>query len=196
MMKIIRYRSSFRPFPSLLFFNVITWAYKVQTLCICSTYSTHLGAICTPVELDPLSLKYLVFWKPLPFCHSATARNEVWILIFMLLVANQANTKWCKEPEKWLKPWHMGTHLRVLSESYPVNTNITRFRWFSTIVGFLTVLWTKEASAMEGLMEIWMIMRLILSLRAPPVCTNWVWLTNCVLCHLYVPEAPPLIECN
>ena len=26
---------------------------------------------------------------------------------------------------KLLKPWHMGTHLRVLSESYPMNTNMT-----------------------------------------------------------------------
>ena len=25
---------------------------------------------------------------------------------------------------KWLKPWHMGTHQRVLSESYPMNTNM------------------------------------------------------------------------
>ena len=26
---------------------------------------------------------------------------------------------------KWLKPWHIGTSLRVLSESYPMNTNMT-----------------------------------------------------------------------
>ena len=30
-----------------------------------------------------------------------------------------------KNPEKWLKLWHMGTHLRVLSKSYPMNTNMT-----------------------------------------------------------------------
>ena len=49
---------------------------------------------------------------------------------------NLANTKWCKIPEKWLKPWHMGPHLRVLSESYLMNTNMTgfRFRWFSKIL--------------------------------------------------------------
>ena len=35
---------------------------------------------------------------------------------------------------KWLKPWHVGTHLRVLSESYPMNTNVTGFRWFSKIL--------------------------------------------------------------
>ena len=33
------------------------------------------------------------------------------MLILMLLVA-----------EKSLKPWHMGTHLSVVSESYPMNT--------------------------------------------------------------------------
>ena len=34
-------------------------------------------------------------------------------LSLMLLVAKLTNTKWCKKsPEKWLKPWHMGTHLR------------------------------------------------------------------------------------
>ena len=55
----------------------------------------------------------------------------------MLLVANLVNTKWCKKPGKRLTPWHMGTHLRVLSESYPTNTNMTGFRWFSKISAFL-----------------------------------------------------------
>ena len=27
-----------------------------------------------------------------------------------------------------MKPWHMGTHQRVLSKSFPMNTNMTRFR--------------------------------------------------------------------
>ena len=44
----------------------------------------------------------------------------------------------------------MGTHLRVLSESYPMNTNMTGFRWFSENLCIL-VLWTKVASALEGL---------------------------------------------
>ena len=39
-------------------------------------------------------------------------------------MANFANTKWSKKPEKLLKPWHMGTHLILLSESYPMNTNM------------------------------------------------------------------------
>ena len=36
-----------------------------------------------------------------------------------------------QKPKIWLKPWHMGFHLRVLIERYPMNTNRTRFRWFS-----------------------------------------------------------------
>ena len=59
-------------------------------------------------------------------------------LTVMLLVVNLAKTKWHKNPEKLLKPWQMDTHLRVLSESYPMNTNImTGFRWFSKIFDFL-----------------------------------------------------------
>ena len=52
-----------------------------------------------------------------------------------------------KKPKKLLKPWQMGTHMRVLSESYPMNTNMTGFRWFSKIL----VIWTKVASASEGI---------------------------------------------
>ena len=29
----------------------------------------------------------------------------------------------------------MGTHLRVLTESYPMNTNMTGFRWFCGVGG-------------------------------------------------------------
>ena len=49
-------------------------------------------------------------------------------------MANLANSKWCVNPEKWLKPWHMGTHLKVLCESYPMNTNMIGFKWFSKIL--------------------------------------------------------------
>ena len=41
----------------------------------------------------------------------------------------------------------MSTHLKVLSESYPMNTNMIGFRWFSKNF----VLWTKVASALDGL---------------------------------------------
>ena len=33
-----------------------------------------------------------------------------------------------------MKPWHMGTHLCILSESYLINTNMAGFRWFSKII--------------------------------------------------------------
>ena len=55
----------------------------------------------------------------------------------MLLVANVANTKWCKKPVKLLKSCHMGTPLRVLGESYPMSTNMTGFRWFLKIFASL-----------------------------------------------------------
>ena len=31
--------------------------------------------------------------------------------------------------KKGLKPWHKGTHLRVLSSSYQMNTNMTGFNY-------------------------------------------------------------------
>ena len=42
----------------------------------------------------------------------------------------QNNTK---KTEKGLKLWHIGTHLIVLSESYPMNTDMAGFKWFSKI---------------------------------------------------------------
>ena len=63
-------------------------------------------------------------------------------LTLMLLVANLANTKWCKKTWKCLKPLQMGTHLKVLSESFPMNTNMTGFRWFSKIFASLCHHWT------------------------------------------------------
>ena len=56
--------------------------------------------------------------------------EECWLTLTLLAV-NLVNTKWCKNPEKWLKPWQMGTYLRVLSDSFPMNTNMTGLRWFS-----------------------------------------------------------------
>ena len=70
--------------------------------------------------------------------------------LLMQLVANMASTNLWKKTEILLKPWHMGTHLRVLSESCPMNTSTTGFRWFSKIFTFF-VLWTKVASALEVL---------------------------------------------
>ena len=44
------------------------------------------------------------------------------------------------------KSWHIATHLRVLSKSFPMNTDTKGFRWFSKIF----VLWAKVASAFGG----------------------------------------------
>ena len=41
----------------------------------------------------------------------------------------------------------MGTNLRVLSVSYPMNTTMTGFRYFSKISASLKMLWTKIATA-------------------------------------------------
>ena len=38
-------------------------------------------------------------------------------------MANLVNIK-CQKIWKWLKPWHMGTHLIVLGESFPMNTHM------------------------------------------------------------------------
>ena len=44
----------------------------------------------------------------------------------------------------------MGIHLRVLSESYLMNTKMAGFRWLSKSLCIL-VLWTKVAFLLEGL---------------------------------------------
>ena len=46
----------------------------------------------------------------------------------------------------------MGTHLRVLSESYPMDTNMTGFRWFPNILRSCA-LDDSIVSALEGLKE-------------------------------------------
>ena len=39
-------------------------------------------------------------------------------------MANLAHTKLYNKPEKWLKPWHMGTYLRVLKEMFLMTQNM------------------------------------------------------------------------
>ena len=70
------------------------------------------------------------------------------ILTLMVLLANLANTKCCKKSEKRPKPCHMGTHLRVLSKSYLMNTNMAVFRWFRKLC--VLVLWTKKKFLTES----------------------------------------------
>ena len=63
-----------------------------------SVHSHHSSAIGLCQGITPLE------WR-----HSNPA------LTHMLLVATLRNTRLCKNPEKWLKPWHVDTHLRILS---------------------------------------------------------------------------------
>ena len=72
------------------------------------------------------------------------------ISVFRFFKVFSGNGALGKKSEKRLNPWHMGTHLRVLSESYPINNNLTGFRWISKTFKAL-VLWTKVALALEGL---------------------------------------------
>ena len=54
-------------------------------------------------------------------------------ITFRLLVANLANTKSSKNLKKMTETLAHGAHLRVLSESFPMNTNMTGFKYFSII---------------------------------------------------------------
>ena len=49
-----------------------------------------------------------------------------------------------------MRPLQMDTHLRVLSKSYPMNTNMTGFRRFFENLCVIIVLWMNVVSAMEG----------------------------------------------
>ena len=65
---------------------------------------------------------------------SIECRWFLWCLrlsFLMLLVANLADTKWCKKTWKMTETRAlMGAHLRVLSESYLMNANMRGFRYF------------------------------------------------------------------
>ena len=94
------------------------------------------------IRVKTLHWAFYEFMCSPSFCHSyycSMWESQVRLLTLMLLVANSTNTKWCKNPEKSLKPWQMGTHLRVLSESFQMNTNMTGFRRFSKIFAFLCI---------------------------------------------------------
>ena len=54
-----------------------------------------------------------------------------------------------QKPEKLLKPWHMGTHPRVLSKGFSMNTNMRGFVVFKNLC--VLIFWTKVTSALENL---------------------------------------------
>ena len=100
--------------------------------------------------------------------HMYLPLSSIRVLNLMLLVNDMSymtNTKCCKTvPEKWLIPWHMVTHLRLLSESYPINTDMTGFRWFSKIFVFLCFGRILLALASKVLRKSWYIANIILGM--------------------------------
>ena len=71
-----------------------------------------------------------------------------WFLTFYLLAANLVNTKYCEKSWKITEPLVRGYSYVILNKSYSMNTNMTGFRWLSK---WYFVLWSKVASALEGL---------------------------------------------
>ena len=65
-----------------------------------------------PKSASATALSLLI---PPPGIHTISTYTSPPFLALMLLVANLANTIWCKKNGKWLKPWHMGTGKRVNS---------------------------------------------------------------------------------
>ena len=92
-------------------------------------YLSHLGLFWTMYR-SCINKCVWVYWI-----------KSIVTLTLTLLGTNFTTTKWCKNPVKSLKPWHMGTHLRVLGQYYPMNTNMTGFRWVSEIVASLCFGW-------------------------------------------------------
>ena len=62
----------------------------------------------------------------------------------------------------------MGTHLRTLSENYPMNTSMTGFRWFSKI--FASSFWDESSLSIGRIygilnsfnMDVFILMKLII----------------------------------
>ena len=67
--------------------------------------------------------------------------------------------------QKKLKPWNMGNHLRVLSESFLMNTNMTGFRCFSVFIKSLHPYSLDESSLSIGRVQV--------SLK---FYSNWEWM--------------------
>ena len=65
---------------------------------------------------------------------------------------NLVQTKYCEKSIKgWLKHWQMGTHMLALNESFPMNTNMTGFRWLSRLFFWVLVPYINVVSALKGL---------------------------------------------
>ena len=58
-----------------------------------------------------------------------------------MLVADFTIQNGANKPKKLLKPYYVGTHLCILSESCSMNTNMIGFRWSSKIFASLCFGW-------------------------------------------------------
>ena len=61
-----------------------------------------------------------------------------------------------KKAEKCPKPWQMGTHMKVLGESFPMNTNMTGFRCFSKLFVHLCAL-DKNSLSIGRVKSLWLV---------------------------------------
>ena len=73
----------------------------------------------------------------LSLCLSSLLIHLSSLTLMLLLLDKFAKTRWCENFKKWLKPWHIGTHLKVLSKSYWINTNMAGFGRFLKLFVFL-----------------------------------------------------------
>ena len=137
---------------SLICFSLKEFSQVVRLLCSRLTvlvksleqkrfiFEKYLKENCTSDLYLQLSVKYITnkyFIQKLFLKEWQAQMSGINGLTIMLVVANLVNTKWCIKPYKWLKLWQMGTHLKELIESYPVDTNKTRFTWFSKVFASL-----------------------------------------------------------
>ena len=116
-----------------------------------------LVAVCTMVQVWTAEKQHFFccFWKTMEkinYFFPLFLKNSKRILLPFTPAASYIRP--IRNDSKTLKMIKTLAHgyssVRVLSGSYPMNTNMTRFRWFLENLCVL-VLWTKVVSALEGL---------------------------------------------
>ena len=92
--------------------------------------AAHLSQLLTSFTDATVTSQYQHCMQGGPWSHQVNSSRDLTLICVWRLIW-QIKQKWCKKTENISKHWHIGTHMRVLSESFLKNTNITRFRWFS-----------------------------------------------------------------
>ena len=77
----------------------------------------------------------------------------IYIVSLMLLVANLANTKWCKIPIKWLRPWHIWYSSLVRLILYQLQ--ILNGEWYRLCCWWLICPIRNDAKDLEKLLRPW-----------------------------------------